>query len=275
MSRLRHRSLTLVIWVITLLPAFYYFYQQVLEDNVVEAYLVDNKLTGMPLSKESAFKVSDQVRSDFNTDRSTHKVLDINNRPFLRADTRLLLTCREGVCGEGARVLVNLLQRLGYDATRITLYNKVLTPAHTLVSIRLNNREFLLDSINSSVKLNTFLRNNDISTTDFDLLHYSSSTSVRTAFKNRQRNKEPSNGPMRLKFFSRFWLYSYEAIPYAKLLSGLGLDVRAFNFARPSTTISSLAEKPNMIMAIVSFLASLLVMLILIASGALKQKNRS
>ena len=273
-QRLRYVSLIFGIWVITLLPSFYYLYQQANEENIIEAYLVDNKLTEMSLSKESAIKVADQVRSDFNTERSTFKALDLNNRPFLREDTKLLLTYREGVCGEGTRVLVNLLQKIGYDATRITLYNKVLSPSHTLVSIKLDNMEFLLDSINSSERINSFLRNNNISTADFDLLHYNSSIRVRDTFTLRQRNKEPPTDPLQRKFFTQFWLYSYEATPYAKLLTGIGLDIRVFNFDRPSKTISILAEKPNMLMAIVSFLASLIVMIILFASRFLKKSYR-
>ena len=273
-QRLRYIYLILGIWLITLLPSFHYLYQQVIEENIIKAYLVDNKLTGMSLSKESAIKVSDQVRSDFNTERGTFKVLDLNKRPFLREDTKLLLTCREGVCGEGTRVLVNLLQKIGYNATRITLYNKVLSPSHTLVSIKLDNKEFLLDSINSSEGINSFLRNNNISTADFDLLHYNNSIRVRDAFTHRQRNKEQPTDPLQHKFFTQFWLYSYEATPYAKLLTSIGVDIRVFNFDRPSKTISILAEKPNILMAIVSFLASLIVMIILLASKILKKLYR-
>ena len=57
-------------------------------------------------------------------------------RPFLRRGTEWLLRAREGWCGEGTRVMVNLLGRLGFDATRVTLYDAQLRAVHTLVSIR-------------------------------------------------------------------------------------------------------------------------------------------
>lgn len=250
----------ILVWLITLTPSMYYAYRQVQENFIVEQYLSLNNMTGLPINKATAVHVSNQVRKDFNINEKTFVALRMADRPFLREDVGFLLTYKEGLCGEGARVIVNLLYRLGFDATRITLFNKYLQASHTLVSVLINGHEFFIDSINSSKEVNRFLINNNISTNDFNLMHYTGNIASRRHFsKTNSRNKTEDY----IKFFSHYWLYSYEAIPYTKLLTKIGLDVRVFNFHRPNRWISIMAERPNTIMCLVSFGASILLIVLL------------
>jgi hypothetical protein len=257
------------LWLLALLPAGYYLQRQADEDRIVRNYLTQNGLAGLPLSKESAVRISLQVRKDFEVDERRFKALKMANRPFLREDTAFLLTHKEGLCGEGARVLVNLLLHEGYDATRITLYDRALNSAHTLVSVRLGEREFLLDSINSNEAVNGFLNSRDVSAEDFHLLHYSDDLSVRTAFA-KQPAKRPAD-----PFFDYFWLFSYEAVPYTKLLTKARQDVRVFNLDRPPRMVSALAERPSLVCALGALVAAVLIMTLLHAARLLRPAGSS
>jgi len=255
---MRHRKKKfLLFWVLLLLGGLIplkYFLTQMEEHKIVENYLSKNNLLGLSISKETALKVSDQVRKDFNIKESSWVGLNMNERPFLREDVATLLTYKEGVCGEGTRVIVDLLNRLGFDATRVTFYNKRLQAEHTLVSVVINEKEFFVDTINSLPKINTLLREHNISASDFDLIHYTDNiTDRRTlAEESADKKRDFSN---ELEYY---WLYSYTATPYTKLLSKLGFDVRIFNFDRPSHLSSILAERPNSLMFILSLMGYLL-----------------
>ena len=257
----QYRAVLTLIWVIALLPSMYFAFMQIQENSIVVHYLSQNKLGGLRISKETAIRVSDQVREDFNVNESSFAALNMAERPFLMEDVGSLLTHKEGLCGEGTRVIVNLLSRLGFNASRITLFNKELQSSHTLVSVVIDEQEFFLDSINSSAEVNELLRNNNISSNDFNLMHYSDSFTTRREFAKTGQSVIGAEGLS--QFFDSYWLYSYEATPYSKLLTRLGFDVRVFNFKRPNQWISILSEKPNMIMFLVTLIVSILTMYLL------------
>ncbi len=259
-NRKQYLLVLIATWAITLMPSMYFAYRQVQENKIVDQYLSSNNLNGKSITKETAVRVSDLVRKDFNINKNTFAALNMKKRPFLREDVGFLLTYKEGLCGEGARVIVNLLNRLGFDATRITLFNRKLLSSHTLASIVINEHEFLVDSINSSVEFNELVKNTDISTTDYNIMHYSDNYTERQKFKNKATDKKPEGYA---KFFDYYWLYSYETIPYSKLLTRLGLDVRVFNLKRPHSLLSNIAEKPNIVMFIISFIVSVLTIYLL------------
>lgn len=246
----------ILLSVLSLIPSIYYYSLQTKEDNIVYEYLNTNSFLNLPHTIESAIKISDKIRSDFNSNESTFSSLNYKNRPFLRESASYLLTHREGLCGEGTRVLVVLLNRLGYDATRLTLYNRILHPSHTLVSLVIDDREYLLDSINSTMEINTFLKENKISTSSFHITNYIDDLAKRKK-TNRAMLKEELKDSDDL-FFKKYWLYSYEAEPFTKLFSKLGLNIRAFNLDRPAKWISSLAEKPYQIMSYFCLMISVL-----------------
>jgi hypothetical protein len=259
-NRTGYNLVLILIWAVTLLPSVYYANKLIQVNRIVDQYLHNKNLIGLPVSKETAIRVSNQVREDFNTDENTFVALDLTNRPFLRRDAGFLLMHKEGFCGEGARVLVNLLDRLGFDATRITLYNKYLESSHTLVSIVIDGQEFYLDSINSADDVNKLLTSRNISSNDFNVLHYTDNISKRRGFIKTNLGIE---GEDYNNFFDHYWVYSYESLPYSKLLTKIGFDVRVFNFDRPSHYRSIIAEKPNLIMLIISFGVSICLMVFL------------
>ena len=257
---MRHRKKKLLLfWVLLALGGLIpvkYFLTQMEENQMVTSYLLKNNLVGLNISKESALKVSDQVRKDFNIKESSWVGLNMDDRPFLREDVATLLTYKEGVCGEGTRVIVDLLNRLGFDATRVTFYNKRLQAEHTLVSVIINEKEFFVDTINSLPKINTLLREHNISSDDFDVIHYADNITDRRLFAEESKGKKRDFS----KELEYYWLYSYTATPYTKLLSKIGFDVRVFNFDRPSRMASILAERPSSLMFIVTLVMYLILL---------------
>ncbi len=228
---------------------------QIQENKIVDHYLSSKGLTGLPISKETTIRVSDQVRKDFNINESSFIALKMAERAFFREDVGFLLTHKEGVCGEGTRVIVNLLNRLGFDATRVTLFNRELESSHTLVSVVIDTQEFFIDSINSNSYITELLKSYDISSNDFNLMHYSDKLAKRREFTKKEYQGNIPEGY--IDFFNYFWLYSYEAMPYTKLLTTIGVDCRMFNFGRPPSWISNLAEKPNTILLFITLATSI------------------
>lgn len=222
----------------------------------MDNYLLQNKLIGLKNNKETAILVANQVRSDFNTKEKKFVNLDMTKRPFLRHDVTFLLKYKEGLCGEGARVIVMLLNRLGFNACRVTLYNRHLQSSHTLASVVIDKKEYFIDSINSSKDINKFLSKNNVSSSDFNLMHYSDNALKRRSFVREQ--KFLTNDKYK-DFFINYYIYSYESIPYSKLLTRVGIDVRVFNLQRPHRAIAILGESPNIIKAILSFFPMILV----------------
>ena len=253
--------LLLVTFSFLSIPALYYILKQEHENDIVDAYLTQHGLVNLPLTRETALKVSEQVRVDFNVKEKTFKSLDMNNRPFLRESTGYLLQHKEGLCGEGTRVMVALLNRMGFDSTRVTLYNKHLESTHTLISLKLNGQESLIDSINAAPELTQFLKENEIGSKDFNLMHYSDSLSDRRKFERKSNEKRSEYHKY---FFNKYRVYSYEATPYTKVLTKLGINVRIFNFQRPVAYVSSMAEQPLMMMYHVLFLCAFILSLIML-----------
>ena len=214
MSNQKKYYLVLILtWTITFLPSMYYAYMQMRENKIVDQYLSSNNLIGLPVSKETAVRVSNQVRNDFNVNNSSFVALNVSERPFLREDVAFLLTHKEGLCGEGARVVVNLLNKLDFDATRVILFNKYLQSAHTLVSVLIDEHEFFVDGLTTSHEVNKFLINSNISSNDFILLHYSGNIDKRSEFDRRREfvlSNQTNKSEEYVKFFNHYWLYSIQ-----------------------------------------------------------------
>ena len=101
-------------------------------------------------------------------------------------------------------MIVNLLNRLGFDATRITLYDKKLEASHTLVSVVNEGKEFFVDSINSSEDVNRLLIKYNISSKYFDLIHYSDNFIKRREFIKMDRHENKLE--FHKFFFDNYWL---------------------------------------------------------------------
>lgn len=236
------------IWVLTMIAPIYYAFKQINENKILDQYVSGAKLESNNTALENAILLSTKLRTDFETVESNFKFLDMANRPFLREASDQLLNVKEGQCGEGTRVLVNLLIRLGYNATRVSLYDANLNASHTLVSIIDDGKEYFVDSINTRDNVNHFLNTNQVNSDSFKIVKYGDDVTLRSAesakLKNTQENNLAQIETVEYRFFQRFKYYSYEAIPYTKLFNATGLDTRIMNFDRPPTFLSSLAEKP-------------------------------
>lgn len=247
----KYLLISLGIFSVFLIPSGYYFLKQIGENRKISQYLSESDL-GNSSDWDKAKQLSQRLRSDFEINESKFVSLNMSNRPFLRETAGYLLDIKEGQCGEGARVLVNLLNEAGYDATRITLYNKYLDAAHTLVSLKIGSNEYFIDTINTSNEINDFINQNQITSKSFKIVKYDSDVSKRTSdyFSLKEMANSDQENTENI-FFRKFKYYSYEAIPYTKLFKVLGLDVRMLNFDRPPRGISSLAEKPYLLLSIV------------------------
>ena len=256
-SRERARWLWALL-ALSFVPAVVFGFLQAHEDRVVDGYLREHGLVGLPVNDATALRVSHAVRAEFETDSSKWVAYKLAERPFLRRGTEWLLRAREGWCGEGTRVLVNLLGRMGFDATRVTLYNSRLQGMHTLVSIRVGGKERLVDSINTPPELNAFLDRAALSTANFRVLHYTDDIVARHARWNELSARDTVETDLyREQFFRDFCTYSYEAFPVTKLITRVGVDWRVLNLARPPRWVSMLAEKPRSIKAVVSLAIAL------------------
>lgn len=251
-----------VITFAALLPSIYYLVQQFREDAVVTDYLEQHEFDNLPISKSTAIAVARQVDAEFNVDPTTFKTLKMDDRPFLREDAKFLLTNKEGLCGEGARVIIRLLNQIGFDATRVTLYDRYMQFAHTVVSIRLNDQNFWIDTINSKDSLTSLFERENISEDNFKYLTYSSTINER--LKRIDEHQAIDETYQFKKNMGEYFLYSFEAIPVTKLLSAVNIEKRVFNLRRPPHFVSVLAEKPNMIMFWFCFFIAIGIVLLVI-----------
>lgn len=252
---MRGRVLGGLSLVLLLSPAAYFAGMQVAELRAVDAYIAQHGLQAGAVDFEAAKQVAQVIRADFLTDTEQFSALDLSDRPFLRESTLFLLEHREGLCGEGTRVLISVLHRLGFDAARISLYDRNLRSAHTLAAVRLNDRNVLIDSINSHAETTRLLESERVTPKLFGQLQYADST-YNPAYDQAKRTASVS--PDVALFKKRYWMYSYETLPLTKLLAKLGLESRVFIRDRPPRGLAILAERPLTVYAIVSGVSGLL-----------------
>lgn len=248
------------IFALTLVPPFYYLVRQYKEDKIVEEYMAEHQLQNLRVSKAAATSIARQVAADFNVKPETFQWLKMDNRPFLREDAGFLLTHKEGRCGEVARVIVRLLNANGFDATRVNLYDRYMQFPHTLVSVQLGKEHFWIDTIISKYNLRNLLENKDISEDNFRYLAYSDKVSDRREKVGVHHDVDEAEEFR--KNSDDYFLYSFESVPFTKLLSKVGIEKRVFNHRRPPHFISVLAEKPNMIMFWICLFGALVVTLL-------------
>lgn len=244
--------------VLVLVPAGYFSWLQCTELKAVDQYIAAHDLQPGALDFESAKRVSRAIRNDFLTDTEQFSALDLSDRPFLRESTLFLLKHREGLCGEGTRVLISVLHRLGFDAARISLYDRNLRSAHTLAAVKLGGENVLVDSINSHSETTRLLESQRVTPKLFGQLQYADST-----YNPEYDKAKPAAtaAPGVALFKQRFWMYSYETLPLTKLLAKLGLESRVFIRDRPPRSLAILAERPLTVYAIVSGALGVLVWL--------------
>jgi hypothetical protein len=256
--------------VLAFFPSAYLAVKQHEEDLAMRAYLSAKGLMGALVTWGTAIRVSQALRADFEVREDQWRRFDLAHRPFLRHDSMWLLEAREGQCGEGARVLVNLLNELGFDATRITLYDRYFRPEHTLASVVIDGQERFVDSINTTDVEHTFLEENIVSTRDLPIAHYGEGTleKPRAIDPGPQR----SHGAGEEWFFAHFCAYSYEAMPISKLLALVGIDSLVLILRRPGRLISQLAEKPRALEAVMLSIAALCIQALIAATVTIRRR---
>jgi hypothetical protein len=141
---MRTKRYAVLLTLAACLPTVYFLVLQWQEQQIMQRYLMSHGLHDAPITRETALRVSRAVRGDFVVDETAFENIDLVDQPFLRESTATLLQHREGLCGEGARVIVSLLHELGFDATRVVLFNDRLESAHALVSVQLDGGDFLV-----------------------------------------------------------------------------------------------------------------------------------
>lgn len=202
----------------------YNSYKAIQESRALNSYI--DKIPGLSTSSlhESAIIISESLRNDFNVNSATWNTIPNHKEPLLKYSALNLLKWKEGHCGKGSRVLVLLLHKLGINATRVTLYGKDFTnrSSHTLVSILIKGKEYLIDSINSNEEWNASIKSKEVSTSHL----FPSSKSIKT---------EPI---VKHSYVN----YSYETYPFVLFSKGLRLKTIYFNHTRPASLISWLME---------------------------------
>ncbi len=100
-------------------------------------------------------KIGDAARSRI-TSLDNGRFYDLRNRPVLRHRARETWEHAEGYCGEGARVMVNMLDSLGIRAARIILHMTT-GGQHIAIAYFHDGEWFLANSINSPADFNVWL----------------------------------------------------------------------------------------------------------------------
>ena len=260
----------IIFWILVFYNIQYHLVEEKAIDNFIKKEIAQNATP--VINKSSAFQVSDVLRSHFNTNRHTWKYFNLKNRPFFRNSVLELLNIREGVCGEGTRVLVRVLQKMGYDATRVSIYMRDrIFDAHTLISVVIDGKEYFIDSVNSSDEINKLLKTNDIASGCFNFRFYDHRFDLE---ENKTTQSVKSGCDYLVNSFSS---YSYEAIPFNKILSVFNIKLLVRNFNRPGFIISYIAESYFLLNTLFFFFPALvltiLFMLIYRKFWALRQIN--
>ena len=217
------------------------------EIYVVHKFLKNNSILFGEQSKKNAFIISDKIRSEFEVDTTKWKnrSTDYGKMPFFRFSVKKLLIAREALCGGGARVLCRLLLESGYDATRVVLFTRNFGAlGHVVVSVVIKGKEYWIDTLNSPEDLNDLMKNNDINALTVKIIPY------QQRYNPRYINVKYSQDSLVNKFQHSYIAYSYEALPFSKILNLIGVDVYVLNLKRPPYIFSYFAESVYLLYAL-------------------------
>jgi len=185
-------------------------------------------------------KIGNAARSQI-TSLDRGRFYDLDNRPALRHRARETWEHAEGYCGEGARVMINMLDAMDIQASRIILH--ITTGGQHIAIVYLHDGEwFLADSINSPTGFNAWLGS------DPRLLK------SLLRFEDRNGTMVPV---VRNPFFDRYSFFNWSRI------FGSSLEIyQTFPFPR---IVTLMIENPPLVWIIIKFgLLSLLALIFLL-----------
>jgi len=247
-KRIKKYPIFAIIIIFCLLCPIFIFVSLHIEENIkLNKFITDRKLDKLKISKESAIIISDSVKSYFNSDITKWKTTEknFNKMPYFRHSVLDMLKSHEAVCGGGTRFLTRILIKLGYNATRILLLTSNFgSRGHSCVSMYINGREYFIDSINGGIDIETLFRNYDIGTIDLMIIPYSKRYD--SVYLDAKYNEDTNIQAFQKKFTA----YSYEALPFSKILNTVKFNVYVLNFHRPSVMISYIAESVYLLYAL-------------------------
>ena len=214
------------------------------ETCVVNKFIENHALKFSDQSKKNAFLISDNLRAEFEVDTTKWKIntSDFAKLPFFRTSVKKLLSSREALCGGGARVLCRILLESGYNATRVVLFTRNFgAMGHVIVSIMVNGKEYFIDTLNSPDDLNELLKKYDINSDAIKIIPY------KQRYNKKFIDVRYSKDSLISNFQRNYIAYSYEAVPFSKLLNSIGFDVYVLNLKRPPFIFSYFAESVNLL----------------------------
>ena len=215
-----------------------------IETSVVNKFIENHALKFPGQSKKNAFLISENLRAEFEVDTTKWKInpTDFAKLPFFRTSVKKLLSSREALCGGGARVLCRILLESGYNATRVVLFTRNFgAMGHVIVSIMVNGKEYFIDTLNSPDDLNELLKKYDINSDVIKIIPY------KQRYNKKFIDVRYSKDSLISKFQRNYIAYSYEAVPFSKLLNSIGFDVYVLNLKRPPFIFSYFAESVNLL----------------------------
>ena len=137
--------------IVSLISVIYFSFLYVQDKHYVKGYIKylneNSIINGEMSSYEKSIGIRDFILRSINTDLRTCKFFDYSRRPLWGYRVSDILKSREGQCGEGTRLLINILSALDIPSRRVYLYNYTMN--HALVEIFDGKYWILLDSINS------------------------------------------------------------------------------------------------------------------------------
>ena len=253
------RKLILLLFgVLFILVNFVFLWLHLTETRIINKFNKDHALVFSDQSKKNAVVFSDTIRANFETNvkKWTEISADYGKMPFFRYSVVELLKVKETQCGGGARVLCRLLLESGYDATRVVLFTRNFgAMGHVIVSVVIQGKEYWIDTLNSPADLNELFEKYDINSYTVKIIPY------KQRYNPKYIDVKYSTDSVINKFQHNYIAYSYEALPFSKLLNSIGVDVYVLNLKRPPYVFSYLAESVYLLYSITFSIIFILMLL--------------
>jgi hypothetical protein len=165
MRRLRGFKVVVLLWLIVTVGAVSPDAVQSWRERAAISDLSDRLAAGSTDTGEIAYRVLDAVAARVRPLRNG-EFYRVNDRPLLRHTAWQTWTYGEGLCGEGARLILNLLRAQGIPASRVNLLNNKTGFYHVAVAYWDRGEWWLLDSVNAPGRFGKWSRKRRPTITD-------------------------------------------------------------------------------------------------------------